>query len=211
MTDTFIAWLIAIPAAYLFGAIPTGYLIGKLWRGIDVRKYGSGGTGFTNVMRTLGKPAGITVLIVDILKGVIPVLIVGIFTDFELIRAVAGSTAVIGHVYPVYTRFAGGRGVATAFGALVVLSPLTAGSAAIGILVIAATKYVSAGSLTGTFIAAVAMVALIITGHHTPGLLVFVVAILIFIPIRHVGNIDRLVHGKERQIEGKAVPRRRSR
>ena len=211
MTDTVIAWLLAVPAAYLFGAIPTGYLIGRLWRGIDVRKYGSGGTGFTNVMRTLGKPAAITVLTVDILKGVVPVLVVGLFTDSELIRAIAGSLAVAGHVYPVYTRFAGGRGVATAFGALIVLSPLTAGSAAIGILVIAATRYVSAGSLTGTFIAAVAMVVLIITGHHTPGLIVFVVAILVFIPIRHVGNIERLMHGRERQIEGKAVPRRRSR
>ena len=211
MTDTVIAWLLAVPAAYLFGAIPTGYLIGRLWRGIDVRKYGSGGTGFTNVMRTLGKPAAITVLTVDILKGVVPVLVVGLFTDSELIRAIAGSLAVVGHVYPVYTRFAGGRGVATAFGALIVLSPLTAGSAAIGILVIAATRYVSAGSLTGTFIAAVAMVVLIITGHHTPGLIVFVVAILVFIPIRHVGNIERLMRGRERQIEGKAVPRRRSR
>jgi glycerol-3-phosphate acyltransferase PlsY len=211
MTETLAAWLFAIPGAYLLGAVPTGYLIGKLWRGIDVRKYGSGGTGFTNVMRTLGKPAAVTVLTVDILKGVIPVLIVGLLTDSELIRAVAGSAAVIGHVYPVYTRFAGGRGVATAFGALIVLSPLTAGSAAVGILVIAATKYVSAGSLTGTFIAAVAMVALIIAGHHTPGLLVFVVAILIFIPIRHVGNIERLVQGKERQLEARPVPRRRSR
>jgi glycerol-3-phosphate acyltransferase PlsY len=210
MTDV-VAWVLAIPIAYLIGAIPSGYMIGKVWRGIDVRKYGSGGTGFTNVMRTLGKPAAFTVLSVDIIKGVIPVVIVGFATDVEIIRAIAGSAAIIGHVYPVFTRFEGGRGVATAFGALVVLSPFAALGAGVGLLVIAATRYVSAGSLTGTFIAAGIMVILIILGHHDVGLLVFVVAIMIFIPIRHAGNIVRLVTGKERQIATMAEPRRRDR
>lgn len=207
MTDT-LAWILAIPVAYLIGALPTGYLIGRVWRGIDVRKYGSGGTGFTNVMRTLGKPAAVTVLGVDIAKGAIPVLIVGFATDVEIIRAVAGSTAVIGHVYPVYTKFEGGRGVATAFGALVVLSPIAAGAAAAGLLVIAVTRYVSAGSLSGTIIASGTLVILLILGHHDIGILVFAIAIAIFIPIRHAGNIERLVQGKERQLEADAKPRR---
>lgn len=207
MTDT-LAWILAIPVAYLFGALPTGYLIGRVWRGIDVRKYGSGGTGFTNVMRTLGKPAAFTVLAVDIVKGAIPVLIVGFATDVEIIRAVAGSAAVIGHVYPVYTKFEGGRGVATAFGALVVLSPYAAAAAGVGLLVIALTKYVSAGSLSGTILASATMVVLMIFGHHGAGILVFAIAIAIFIPIRHAGNIERLVQGKEHQIEAVAKPRR---
>ncbi len=207
MTDV-VAWILAIPIAYLIGALPTGYLIGRVWRGVDVRKYGSGGTGFTNVMRTLGKTAAITVLIIDIAKGIIPVLTVGLATDIEIIRAVAGSTAVIGHVYPVYTRFEGGRGIATAFGALIVLSPIAAGAAAAGLIVIAATRYVSAGSLTGTFIAILTMVILIILGHHDVGLLVFAVAIAIFIPLRHAGNIERLARGEERRIEVDAKPRR---
>lgn len=210
MTDA-LAWALAIPVAYLIGAVPTGYLIGKMWRGVDVRKYGSGGTGFTNVMRTLGKRAAVTVLAVDILKGVIPVLLTGLVTDFEIIRAVAGSTAVIGHVYPVYTRFEGGRGVATAFGALVVLSPIAAGAAAAGLLVIAATRYVSAGSLTGTFIATATMVVLVILGHHEVGLIVFAITIALFISIRHAGNIERLAKGTESHIEGSPAPRRRTR
>lgn len=210
MTDA-VAWALAIPVAYLLGAIPTGYLFGKFWRGIDVRKYGSGGTGFTNVMRTLGKPAAVTVLAIDIAKGAIPVLIVSLVTDVEIIRACAGSAAVIGHVYPIYTKFEGGRGVATAFGALLVLVPFAAGAAGIGLLVIAATRYVSAGSLTGTFIAVATIVALVVIGHHSAGILVFAVAIAIFIPIRHAGNIERLVHGTERQIEGDPAPRRRGR
>lgn len=207
MTDV-VAWILAIPVAYLIGAIPTGYLFGRVWRGVDIRKYGSGGTGFTNVMRTLGKTAAVTVLAIDIAKGVIPVVIVGFATDVEIIRAVSGSTAVIGHVYPVYTKFEGGRGVATAFGALLILSPIAAGAAAAGLLVIAATRYVSAGSLSGTMIATGTMIILIILGHHDLGLLVFAIAIAIFIAIRHVGNIERLATGKERQLEASAKPRR---
>ena len=210
MTDA-LAWAIAIPVAYLIGAIPTGYLVGRMWRGIDVRRYGSGGTGFTNVMRTLGKPAAFTVLGIDIAKGSLPVLLVGFTTDVEIIRACAGATAVIGHVYPVYTRFDGGRGVATAFGALVVLSPFAAAAAGVGLLVIAATRYVSAGSLAGTFLATGMMIVLVIFGHHGLGILVFAIAISVFIPIRHAGNIERLVHGKENQIATVAVPRRRGR
>ena len=209
MTDA-LAWALAIPLGYLIGAIPTGYLIGRMWRGIDIRKYGSGGTGFTNVMRTLGKPAAFTVLAVDVAKGSIPVLIVGFATDVEIIRACAGSVAVIGHVYPVYTKFAGGRGVATAFGALVVLSPIAGGLAATGLLVVAVTRYVSAGSLIGTAIATGTMVVLVILDHHELGLLVFAIAIAIFIPIRHAGNIERLVRGEEHQIATVAAPRRRS-
>lgn len=207
MTDV-VAWILAIPIAYLIGALPTGYLVGRVWRGVDIRKYGSGGTGFTNVMRNLGKTAAVIVLSLDILKGVIPVLVAGIATDVELIRAVAGSCAVIGHVYPVYTKFEGGRGVATAFGALIVLSPIAAGAATAGLLVIAATRYVSAGSLTGTLIATGTMLILIILGWHEIGLLVFAISITFFIAIRHVGNIERLARGEERQIEARARPRR---
>lgn len=210
MTDT-VAWVLAILVAYLIGAIPTGYLFGKIFRGIDIRKYGSGGTGFTNVMRTMGKTAAVAVLAIDIAKGTIPVILTGLVTDLEIIRAVSGSVAVIGHMYPVYTKFEGGRGVATAFGALVVLSPIAAGAAAGGLLVIAATRYVSAGSLSGTMIAAGTIILLIVLGHHEIGLLVFAIAISILIPIRHIGNIIRLIRGTENRIQPTAKPRRRER
>ena len=79
-----VAWIVAVPIAYLIGAIPTGYLFGKVWRGVDVRRYGSGGTGFTNVMRTLGRTAALTVLAIDIAKGAIPVVIAIFLTEEEL-------------------------------------------------------------------------------------------------------------------------------
>ncbi len=209
MTDA-VAWVLAIPIAYLLGAIPTGYLFGKIWRGVDVRRYGSGGTGFTNVMRTLGKTAAVVVLSIDIAKGAIPVVIVGFATDVEIIRAVAGASAVIGHVYPIYTRFEGGRGVATAYGALLVLSPISAGAAAVGLLVIAATRYVSVGSLAGTTIAVSTMVVLVILEHHDVGILVFAGSIAFFIALRHTGNIQRLIRGEESHLEAAARPRRSS-
>lgn len=210
MTDA-LAWILAIPVAYLIGAIPTGYLFGRIFRRIDIRKYGSGGTGFTNIMRTMGKTAAVIVLAIDIVKGVIVVVITGMVTDVELIRAVAGSVSVIGHMYPVYTKFEGGRGVATAFGALLILAPYAAAAAGIGLLVIAATRYVSAGSLSGTAIAAGTIVVLVITGHHEWGLLIFAASIIILIPIRHIGNIIRLLRGTENQIQPTAKPKRRER
>lgn len=210
MTDA-LAWVMAIPVAYLIGAIPTGYLFGRIFRRIDIRKYGSGGTGFTNIMRTMGKTAAVIVLAIDIVKGLIVVVITGMVTDVELIRAVAGSVSVIGHMYPVYTKFEGGRGVATAFGALLILAPYAGAAAGIGLLVIAATRYVSAGSLSGTAIAAGTIVVLVITGHHEWGLLIFAASIIILIPIRHIGNIIRLLRGTENQIQPTAKPKRRER
>jgi glycerol-3-phosphate acyltransferase PlsY len=210
MTDA-VAWVLALPVAYLVGAIPTGYVIGKIWRGVDVRRYGSGGTGFTNVMRTLGKTAAVTVLAIDVAKGAIAVVVTGLVTDVEVIRATAGTVAVIGHMYPVYARFSGGRGVATAFGALVVLSPIAAGASAGGLLVIAATRFVSAGSLVGTLAGTLTMVLLVVLGHHGPGYLAFAVPVLLLIPFRHVGNILRLIAGRENRIQMTAKPRRRTR
>jgi glycerol-3-phosphate acyltransferase PlsY len=209
MTDI-LAWVLALPVAYLIGAVPTGYLIGKVWRGVDVRKYGSGGTGFTNVMRTLGKTAAVTVLAVDIGKGVLPVFLTGLFTDVEVIVAVSATMAVVGHMYPVYTKFNGGRGVATAFGALLMLSPIAAGAAAVGLLVVVITRYVSAGSLVGTAVASVTLVVLILVGHHGMGYLAFAIPILFLIPVRHVGNILRLLKGTENQFQLRARPRRRA-
>ncbi len=209
MTDT-VAWIVAIAVAYLIGAVPTGYLFGRIFRRIDIRKYGSGGTGFTNIMRTMGKTAAVAVLLIDIGKGVLAVVVTTMFTDVEVLRAVAGSMAMIGHNYPVYLKFEGGRGVATAFGALLILAPYAA-AAGIGLLVIAATRYVSAGSLSGTAIAAGTIVALVIFGHHEWALLIYAAAIMVFIPIRHIGNILRLLRGTENRIQPTAKPKRRER
>ena len=208
MTDI-LAWVLALPVAYLIGAIPTGYLIGKVWRGVDVRKYGSGGTGFTNVMRTLGKPAAVTVLGIDIAKGVLPVFLAGLSTDVELLTALSATMAVVGHMYPVYTKFQGGRGVATAFGALLMLSPIAAGAAALGLLVVFITRYISVGSLVGTLIASTTLVVLIVMGHHGLGYLAFAIPILFLIPVRHVGNILRLLTGTENRLQVRARPKRR--
>jgi glycerol-3-phosphate acyltransferase PlsY len=195
----------------LIGAIPTGYLFGRVLRGIDIRKYGSGGTGFTNVMRTMGKTAAMIVLAIDVGKGSLVVGTTALVTDVEIIKAVAGSMAIIGHMYPAYTKFEGGRGVATAFGALLILSPIAAGAAAVGLLVIAATRYVSAGSLSGTAIAAGTVLLLVILHHHDWGILVFAASIIVLIPIRHIGNIIRLLRGTENRLQPNAKPKRKQR
>lgn len=209
MTDI-LAWIIAIPISYLIGSIPTGYLIGKIWRNVDVRRYGSGGIGFTNVMRTFGKTAAFSVLGLDILKGAAPILLVKLFTDVEVIVAIAGSMAVIGHMYTIFGRFQGGRGVATGMGALIVLSPWGAGIAVAGVIIAAVTRLVSFGSLVGTIGGMTTIFILIIMGHHGIGYLAYAIPTLLLIPFRHQGNIQRLARGSENRLSMSAKPRRRS-
>ena len=209
MTDT-VAWVLAIPVAYLIGAIPTGYLIGKIWRGVDVRRYGSGGTGFTNVMRTLGKTAAFTVLTIDVLKGIVPILLVRLTTDVEVIMALGGMMAIIGHMYPVFARFRGGRGVATGMGALIVLSPWGAAIAAAGVVIAIVTRVVSFGSLVGTVAGMGALFVFIAVGHHGIGYLAFAIPALLLIPFRHQANILRLARGNEQRLKMTATPRRKS-
>ena len=117
MSDLVVA-IVVLVTAYFLGAVPSGVIAGRLWRGVDIRSYGSGGSGATNVARTLGPRAGAAVFASDVGKGIIVAVIARLVSDDGWLVALAGTFAVLGHTFPVYIRFKGGKGVATGLGAL---------------------------------------------------------------------------------------------
>lgn len=146
-------WLL-IPCAYLLGAIPFGYLIVKERTGVDVRSVGSGNVGATNVLRVAGKLPAVGVLMMDMAKGCFPVLVGRVLGASPEILAAIAFAAVVGHVFPVFLGFRGGKGVATALGAFIALAPIaTVSSAAVFILLVVWKRYVSLASVVavGTF------------------------------------------------------------
>jgi len=195
--------------AYLLGAFPTGLLVGKLVRGVDIRRYGSGSTGSTNVYRTLGKIPAASVVMLDIVKGIVAVGIAWVATDNnEYALALAGVAVIVGHSWPVFSGFRGGKGVMTGWGAMIWLSPIAAGITAIGWLVVTVTKYVSVGSLFGTTLGTVTIVILGIVGLAPMEYAVFSVGGSLVIFIRHAENISRLMSGAEKPVTEPGKPTR---
>jgi glycerol-3-phosphate acyltransferase PlsY len=192
--------------AYLIGAIPTAVIAGKLLRGIDIRKEGSGNAGATNVWRVLGWKAGVIVFAIDVGKGVlaasvIPLIPFGsISIDPLLIPTLCGLAAVIGHVFPIYTGFRGGKGVATAAGMLLAVAPIPVGIAvgAFGLTLLLFGR-VSLGSLVGALSVplTIALLNCYTALHYHPLLLALTSALALFIVITHWSNITRLIRGTE--------------
>jgi acyl phosphate:glycerol-3-phosphate acyltransferase len=195
-----LAGIAFVIASFLIGAIPWGYVAGKASRGIDLRTVGSGGTGATNVLRTLGPRASALVAVLDILKGVVPVAFARAVGFDGAWVAAAAVAAVAGHCWSPFIGFKGGKGVATGAGAAIALFPQVLLIVPVMALVVWTTKYVSLGSLTAAGLATLLAVA-----YAAAGILewVSVVAILCIsgiIAIRHEGNIRRLLNGNERRI-----------
>lgn len=205
--------LVAI-LGYLWGSIPAGYWMGKLLRGkdFDIRDYGSRKIGATNVLRTLGKGPAAIVLVFDLSKGVGPTL-VALLVPFLYISgwgpALAGVMALLGHCFPVFIGFKGGRGVLTGAGAVLVISPLILLIAlATTIITIASTRYVSLGSILGALATSIAGLIFFFVGLANPAFFMHVTVadlfLLIVAPalviILHYDNIGRLLAGKERKI-----------
>lgn len=199
--------LIAL-AAYLLGSIPTGFLVAKA-KGIDIRKVGSGNIGATNALRVLGKPAGITVLLVDALKGWLAVAVVAGWVlqrwtsgtptddDFVLARIIASVCAVLGHNYTCWLRFKGGKGIATSAGVLTALVPWSLVIIlSIFIILTAATRYVSVGSVAASF---TLPFATWFTTHNWT-LTAVTGAMGLLAIFKHKGNIQRLINGTEPRI-----------
>ena len=199
--------LIVIAIGYLFGSIPTGLWMGHLVKGVDVRTVGSRRTGATNVQRSLGTPAGLLVLLLDFVKGSVPVAAVLLVTGNSYIAALAGIAAVVGHIWPVFAGFRGGRGVATAGGVLAPLVPIALLLTFLSFAVIVAiTRYVSLGSIIGG--ALVSLFVVLLRGHGFPNddagiMLALVVGSLVI--VRHSDNLDRLRHGRESKLGQKAT------
>jgi glycerol-3-phosphate acyltransferase PlsY len=210
-------WELAVSGivGYLVGAVPFGYILGRLLKGVDVRQYGSGATGATNVLRVLGPKAFLATLVLDSLKGWIPVLLAWHITHDHTAQVVMGICAIVGHDFPVYIGFRGGRGVATAFGVYAaLLFPLAAGLTALGLFIVLAFRYMSLMSIITVPLGAVVLLALGLAEVSMPGVgevpesyAVFGLVASALVLLRHTGNIRRLLAGTEPKIGEGGRPR----
>ncbi|WP_414043215.1 glycerol-3-phosphate 1-O-acyltransferase PlsY [Macrococcus sp. EM39E] len=186
---------IMLIAAYLIGSIPTGLIIGKLFYNIDIRQHGSGNLGATNTFRILGKNAGIFVTVFDVLKGTIPALFPMLFHQ-DIHPIIIGIAAVIGHVYPIYLKFKGGKAVATSAGVILGTNPLLfLIIAVIFFTLLFVTKIVSLTSILtsiANFIGSLFFEDKILMGISF--------LIMIVIIVRHKSNIERILNGTESKI-----------
>lgn len=186
---------LAIAVAYLLGSIPFSYLAGRA-KGIDLRTVGSGNLGAANAFRALGRGTGIAVLVADVLKGVVAVVIARLVTD-DPWPAIAAGAAMAGHVFPVWLRFRGGKGVAVGGGAVIALMPLASVILfAVWIVVAVISRYTSLASLTSAVVATPLVWAM---GYPAADV-VFTGIAAVAVVVLHRGNIRRLATGTERRI-----------
>ncbi len=202
---------------YILGSIPFGLLVSRLRAKVDIRKHGSGRTGATNVLRTLGRKAALTVVLLDVSKGMLAVVFAGIIVGHDYLlmdgfalgllfaQVIAALAAMVGHIWPIFISFKGGRGVATFFGGLIALSPV-AGIFGGEVFIISAglTGFASLGSITGVVGAYAILVPLTIMHGFPVEYLAYVLIGTLLIIYMHRGNIKRLLAGKERKLGHKA-------
>ena len=183
--------------AFLLGAVPFGFLAGKM-KGIDLRKVGSGNIGATNTLRVLGVPAGVTVLLLDVLKGYLPVLLAHRLRLDPWWVTGTGLAAILGHTFSPFLGFKGGKGVATSLGVLIGFSyAVAAASALVFLAAVAATRYVSLGSILGALTQAVCFWALPYPAPHPLPFRLFGLVVGLFVVVKHKDNIKRLLAGTE--------------
>jgi len=189
--------VLAVLCAYLIGSIPFALLLARRFGGHDLHRIGSGNIGAANVLRASGVRAGVVVAALDILKGAAGVLVAARMTSVENVGAIAGFAAVVGHIYPVWLRFRGGKGVATACGVFSVLAPLAVPAALLAfVATIWATRYISLGSVAASLVlppiawATGAPEAVVLTACALATLIIF----------RHRSNLVRVRIGTERRV-----------
>jgi glycerol-3-phosphate acyltransferase PlsY len=198
--------LLTLILSYLLGSIPTAVWAGKVFHGIDVREHGSGNAGATNVIRVLGWKTGIPVLLIDVLKGWMAAMLPEFFnlagtgtallTNYQIL---AGLAVVIGHIFPIFSGFRGGKGVATIFGVLLAIHPLlTISCLGVFLCVMLITGYVSLSSMS----AGVAFPVLLLLFFNTPSVFFKIFSILVAIALiyTHRKNISRLLKGEETKL-----------
>lgn len=205
------ALLIVAATAYLLGSIPSGLLIGRWLAGVDIRQHGSGRTGATNALRSLGARGFAFTFLADAGKAILAILLarwlVGDTLGPGVGEAVAATAAIIGHNWSVYIGFVGGRGVATAFGSMLLLYwPGALIGLAVAAALMAATRYVSLGSIVGVLIGLVAAVVAVVTDLRPPALLGFAAVAAAIVIVQHRDNIQRLLAGTERKLGRRAEP-----
>ena len=204
-----ISYIFGIVISYLVGSIPFGYVI-AIAKGVDVRKEGSGNIGATNVGRVLGRKFGAIIFVLDLLKGFVVVLLVPILvsdiefpaTSDKLLVILCGLCVLLGHAFPVYLKFKGGKAVATSFGVFIWLAPIPVAIAfGIWILTVIVSRYVSLGSMVG----AIALMGGVIGLGSSPFgsgtyLTALSIAVAILIIIKHISNIKRIIAGTESRV-----------
>jgi glycerol-3-phosphate acyltransferase PlsY len=201
-------YVLATGVGYLAGSIPFGWIAGKLTRGIDVRDYGSGATGATNVLRTLGMWPALLVLVADALKAYLPVLATWYIAEPHVgsdtahgLQVAVGVAAIVGHDWPVYIGWRGGKGVATSYGAMAgLLFPLSLGLVVLSILIVLTFRYMSLMSVTTIPVGSAVLVGLAIAGRSSLAYGVFGLLATLLVLFRHRDNIRRLVAGQEPKI-----------
>lgn len=213
--------IVIVILSYLVGSIPTGILVSKAVKGVDIREHGSGNMGGTNVFRVLGWKYGLLVILLDALKGAIAVVLISRlylgsfpfpnqtpFDDFTLVQIIAGIVAMIGHIWTIFAGFKGGKGIATGLGILIVLTT-TEIFIALGIFVVVVylSRYVSLGSILATVSIPMTMIIrenifhVDIVGYGT--LLPFLLVVALLVVYTHRKNIQRLIAGNENKISFK--------
>ncbi len=208
-----ISYIVGIIISYLIGGIPFGYLIAVI-KGVDIRTQGSGNIGATNVGRVLGKKYGLIIFILDMLKGFAVVLLVPAAvssavnistTTGNLLAVLCGFCAVLGHAFPVYLKFKGGKAVATSFGVFIWLVPISIAIAfGVWLLTVIVTRYVSLGSMIGS-LSLVGVIVIVVDSPFGDNiyLTVMSVAVAILIIVRHTSNIQRIIAGTEKKVFSK--------
>jgi glycerol-3-phosphate acyltransferase PlsY len=191
--------LLLVVGAYLLGSVPSALFVVWLMTGEDIRNLGSGNIGATNATRAGGFRAGVVVTILDVVKGALPVWAMSVFHPASAWLAAAMLAAVVGHCYPIWLKFRGGKGVATAFGAFLVLSPWSAvAGIALWLVVLLIWRRVSLASMVA---AAAYPLALVVIDDPTPVILAAVSATAVLIVLRHHDNIRNLLAGDEPKID----------
>ena len=194
-------WLLLLTTSYLLGSIPFGYLLVRFLRKEDVRAMGSGNIGATNVARAGGTTLGLLTLALDALKGYLAVLLAMHFAPNtnhgpSTLAIAAAVTAVVGHVFPVWLRFKGGKGIATALGVFIALAPLVAlSSVGVFALIVATTRLVSLGSILAAV--SIPFLAILLVPRRSTALLIGLSFISLLSIAKHHANIVRLLHGTE--------------
>ena len=195
-------YALLIPVAYVLGSIPWGFLIGLAVKGVDIREYGSGKIGTSNVLRTAGRRFAVLALVLDLSKGLLSVAVAKVVADNATVEVVAGLAAIAGHNWSIFLGFKGGRGVATGLGGLLIMSPIAGAIAFFGAFVPIAliSRYMSLGSIIAVIAAFLALLVIVLLGHSSATYLLYSGiggAVIIW---QHRDNVQRLLQGKERRL-----------
>ena len=203
-----IAKVLALLGAYLLGSIPTSVWFGKIFYNIDLREHGSGNAGATNALRVFGNRAGALILVLDALKGFAAVYLSRFFPEASFTSAnniviyqlILGSMALLGHVFPLFAGFRGGKGIATLVGIVIALFPQAVLIClAVFLLVFLPTRYVSLGSISAAITFPIAVIFILQSDLIAE--IIFSLAVAVFVPLTHHKNIRRLLKGKENKLQ----------